>query len=230
MVFTPEVIWETMLLIFQAIPRTLGLALIILFFGILFGFLLAILKRKQFPVLTPIINIFISYMRGVPLIVHLLVLQALLPQAGVSLLSVFGVAYDPNHFPNLLIVIISYVLLELTIQTEYIRGALNSIDPNQVEVGYSIGFTKKQNYQRVILPQLVAVLTPIFLNSYLKTVKALSLAFTVGVVDILAQARYAAALNFRYLESYMAAALVYWVICGLLQFVFNKIEQKMQFN
>lgn len=61
-------------------------------------------------------------------------------------------------------------------------------------------------------------------------IKALSLAFTVGVVDIVATARYAAALNYRYFESYIAAALVYWLLCGILQFIFSKIEKRMQFN
>src|SRR5699024_926634 len=102
----------------------------------------------------------------------------------------------------------TYIFLESAIQSEYIRGAFQSIDPSQIEAGYSIGFTRSQNLRRIIIPQTLAVVIPLFLNSFLKIIKALSLAFTVGVVDILAQARYAAALNYRYLESYIAAALV----------------------
>ncbi|MGX7363689.1 hypothetical protein [Aerococcus suis] len=75
MVFTPEVIWETFLMVLTAVPRTLLLAVVILFFGIILGLLIAILKRKQLPGLTTVLNIFISYMRGVPLIIHLLILQ-----------------------------------------------------------------------------------------------------------------------------------------------------------
>ncbi|MCZ0716995.1 ABC transporter permease subunit [Aerococcus kribbianus] len=145
-------------------------------------------------------------------------------------MAVFNVAYDPNDFPSLLIVLTAYILLEAAIESQAILGAFNSLDPSQIEAGYAIGFTRRQNLRRVIIPQLTAIVTPLFLNNFLKIIKALSLAFTVGVVDILAQARYAAALNFRYLESYIAAALVYWLLCGLLQVIFNRIERKMQFN
>jgi len=103
-----------------------------------------------------------------------------------------------------------------------------TIDPKQIEAGLSIGFTRQQNLKRVIVPQALAVALPLFLNGLLKIIKALSLAFVVGAVDILAQARYAAALNYRYLESYLAAALVYWLICGVLLIIFNKIEERVQ--
>lgn len=230
MIFTPEVIIETIFIILQVVPRTLLLAFTILVLGILVGFLLSLVKIKKIPVITEILNLFISYARGVPLIVHLFILQAALPDVSASFLGVFGVAADPNEFPNLLIVLFTFVFLEAAIQSEYIRGAFQSIDPSQIEAGYSIGFTRAQNLRRVIIPQALAVVVPLFLNSFLKIIKGLSLAFTVGVVDILAQARYAAALNFRYLESYIAAAIVYWLVCGVLQTIFNRVERKMQFN
>lgn len=230
MVFTPEVIWETFLIVCQAVPRTLALALIILFFGIILGFLFAFIREKRVPVISQLLSVYVSYFRGIPLLIHLLILQAFLPEAGASLLAVFNVAYDPNDFPSLLVVLTAYILLEAAIESQAILGAFNSLDSSQIEAGYAIGFTRQQNLRRVIIPQLTAIVTPLFLNNFLKIIKALSLAFTVGVVDILAQARYAAALNFRYLESYIAAALVYWLLCGLLQVVFNRIERKMQFN
>jgi ABC-type amino acid transport system permease subunit len=230
MVFTPEVILETFFIVLQVVPRTLLLAFTILAFGVAFGFLLSLIKIKKIPVVTGIVNILISYARGVPLIVHLLFLQAALPEASASFLSMFGVATDPNEFPNLLIVLFTYIFLEAAIESEYIRGAFQSVDSSQVEAGYSIGFTRSQNLRRIIIPQALAVVVPLFLNSFLKIIKALSLAFTVGVVEILSQARYAAALNYRYLESYIAAALVYWLVCGILQSIFNRVERKMQFN
>ena len=90
--------------------------------------------------------------------------------------------------------------------------------------------TRRQNLHRIIIPQVLSVAIPLFLNAFLKNIKGLSLAFNVGVVDILAQARYVAALSYRYLESYIAAALVYWLICGVLQMIFNRVELKLQFG
>jgi len=68
---------------------------------------------------------------------------------------------------------------------------------------------------------------PNFCNAYVGTIKALSLAFTVSVVDILAKAKLCSALNFRYIESYLAAALVYWMLCFILTSAFSKFERHL---
>lgn len=228
--FDVQIMIDTIWIVFQAVPRTFLLAAVILFFGIILGAILAQVKIKQLPIVIPLINIFVSYLRGVPLIVHIYVMMNLMPEIGVSLLSVFGVTMRPHEFPSLIIVLVTYSLLEAAVESENIRGALQSIDPKQIEAGQSIGMTRRQNLTRIIIPQALSVAIPLFLNAFLKNIKGLSLAFTVGVVDILAQARFAAALSYRYLESYIAAALVYWLICGILQVVFNRVEEKLKFG
>ena len=228
--FDVQIMIDTIWIVFQAVPRTFLLAAVILFFGIILGAILAQVKIKQLPIISPLINLFVSYMRGVPLIVHIYVMMNLMPEIGVSLLSVFGVTMRPHEFPSLIIVLVTYSLLEAAVESENIRGALQSIDPKQIEAGQSIGMTRRQNLTRIIIPQALSVAIPLFLNAFLKNIKGLSLAFTVGVVDILAQARFAAALSYRYLESYIAAALVYWLICGILQVVFNRVEEKLKFG
>ncbi|MBM6613444.1 amino acid ABC transporter permease [Desemzia sp. RIT804] len=226
--FDFQVMFETILIVLQAVPRTFLIAFLILLVGILFGGIIAFIKIKQVPILSQIINVFVSYVRGVPLIVHLFVVMSSLPEGASSLLKAVGFEMQPHEFPSILIVLVTYSFLEAAIQSENIRGAFQSIDPQQIEAGLSIGFTRRQNLRRIIIPQAMAVALPMFLNALLKIIKALSLAFTVGAVDIMAQARFAAALSSRYLESYIAAALVYWFICGILLIVFNKIEKRLQ--
>lgn len=226
--FDVQTMIETIFIVFRVVPRTLLVAFIILLIGILFGGLLALIKMKRIPVLTQVINVFISYARGVPLIVHLFVVLASLPDGVSSLLGFAGVQMEPHEFPSLVIVLFTYSFLEAAVESENIRGAFQSIDLQQIEAGKSIGFTRQQNLKRVIIPQALAVALPMFLNAFLKIIKALSLAFTVGAIDIMAQARYAAALSSRYLESYVAAALVYWLICGVLLVIFNKVEKRFQ--
>lgn len=228
--FDTQVMIDTIWVVMRAVPRTFGIAAVVLVIGILLGAVFAQLKMKPVPVITPLVRLFVSYMRGVPLIVHLFVMMYSLPQASSSLLAIFGVTVQPHDFTSLIIVITTFSLLEAAIESENIRGAFQSIDPRQIEAGQSIGMTRRQNLRRIIIPQVLSVAIPLFLNAFLKNIKGLSLAFTVGVVDILAQARYAAALSYRYLESYIAAALVYWLICGVLQMIFNRVELKLQFG
>ena len=228
--FDTQVMIDTIWVVMRAVPRTFGIAAVVLVIGILLGAVFAQLKMKPVPVITPLVRLFVSYMRGVPLIVHLFVMMYSLPQASSSLLAIFWVTVQPHDFPSLIIVITTFSLLEAAIESENIRGAFQSIDPRQIEAGQSIGMTRRQNLHRIIIPQVLSVAIPLFLNAFLKNIKGLSLAFTVGVVDILAQARYAAALSYRYLESYIATALVYWLICGVLQMIFNRVELKLQFG
>lgn len=222
--FSLQTLWDTILIILKVVPRTLLLALLILAIGILLGSVIAIIKARKVPVLTPIINFIISYMRGIPLIIHLFIVRYSLPEATSSLLSIFGITRDPNAFPNTLLAIVAFSLLQIALESENIRSAFQSVPRSQIEAGLSIGYTRSQNMRRVILPQALQVAVPLFLNSYIKIIKSLSLAFTVGVVEIFAQAKLAAALSYHYLEAYVAAAIIYWIICGLLQFVVNKLQ------
>lgn len=228
--FSIDVLIETILIVATAVPRVMLLAAIIVVMGIILGGLLTIIRRKQIPVLTQVIEIVMSYMRGVPLIVHLFIIRYALPGLSSSFLSLFGVTTDPADFPSVAMVLVAFTLLELTVESENIRGAFASIGKDQFDAAYSIGMTNKQTYQQIIIPQALSVAIPLFLNAYIKNIKALSLAFTVGVVDILTQARFAAALSYRYLESYVAAAIVYWIICGLLQLLFDYMEKKIRYE
>ena len=228
--FSIEVLIETILIVATAVPRVMGLAAIIVVLGVILGGLLTIVRRKQIPVLTQIIEVLLSYMRGVPLIVHLFIIRYALPGLLSSFLSLFGVTTDPADFPSVVMVIVAFTLLELAVESENIRGAFASIGKDQFDAAYSIGMTNQQAYKQIIIPQALSIAIPLFLNAYIKNIKALSLAFTVGVVDILTQARFAAALSYRYLESYVAAAIVYWIICGVLQFVFDHVEKNMRYE
>lgn len=127
--FDIPVMIDTIWIVFQAVPRTFLLAAIILVLGIILGALLAFVKIKRLPIITTLVNIFVSYMRGVPLIVHLYVMMNFLPEAGTSLLSVFGVTMKPHEFPSFIIVVLTYSLLEAAVESENIRGAFQAIDP-----------------------------------------------------------------------------------------------------
>jgi L-cystine transport system permease protein len=120
---------------------------------------------------------------------------------------------------------ITYALYLGPGQTENIRTAMNSVSKGQYEAGVCVGLTKGQTFRRIILPQALTVLLPVSLNSYLGTIKSMSLAFMVGVVDIMSRAKLCSALNFGYVEAYFAAAIVYWVLCLGLTGLFKWCER-----
>jgi L-cystine transport system permease protein len=105
--------------------------------------------------------------------------------------------------------------------SETIRGALLSVPKGQYEAGYSAGLTFAQVFRRVILPQMIPVALPVLCNNIIIFIKLSSILYFISVLDILNATMIAATASYRFLESYIAAALLYWAI----GFVVEKISK-----
>ncbi len=206
--------------ILRVVPFTVGTALLILVLGLLLGFLVALIRIRKIAGLRQLARVFIDYTRGIPLVIHLYIAYYFLPPL---LKALFGVTPNP-----LAILVIAYSVYISVGQSENIRGAFSAVDTGQWDAAFACGLSDMQSLNRIIIPQMLTVALPVVLNSYLGVIKGLSLAFTIGVTDILAQARVASAQNFGYLEAYIAAALVYWALCGALSVLFGRLEQKLK--
>lgn len=95
---------------------------------------------------------------------------------------------------------------------ESIRAAILGVDRSQMEASLAIGMTTRQAMQRIILPQAVRIALPSLMNYFIDMIKATSLAFTLGVTEIMAQAQMEASSSFKFFEAYLAVALIYWAI------------------
>lgn len=223
--FKLNLLFEDIFSIATVIPSTLFLAFVILIAGILIGGLLAVFRLLKIPLLEKMILGYISFVRGIPLIIHLYIAYYILPNAFNAIFNegteASGITISP-----VLTIIVAFSLYTSAGQSENIRAALLSVETGQFEAGYSIGLTRLQTLKRVVFPQALKVAIPAFFNSYLGIIKGMSLGFTIGLVDILAQAKLNSALNFGYLESYTAAGLLYWALCGLLTLLFSSLESK----
>jgi His/Glu/Gln/Arg/opine family amino acid ABC transporter permease subunit len=222
--FDIKTVFDVFLAILTVVPNTLGLGLAIMIFAIALGTVIALIRAYKVPILNQLAVLFISYMRGTPLLVHLFIIYYALPMLAVSFGNIFNVKPDPNNISPVVSIFIAYSLYTGAFQAESIKGALASVDFGQMEAAYSVGLTPFQAFSRIVFPQALIVAVPNFCNAYVGTIKALSLAFTVAVVDIMAKAQLCSALNFRYIESYLAALLVYWILCIVLTYVFRKFE------
>ncbi len=81
--------------------------------------------------------------------------------------------------------------------------------------------------RRVILPQAMIVAIPNLGNSVISLVKSTSLAFTIGVMDMMGRAKVISGSNMRFFEVYIGLALLYWVMCIIIEFVVNKLEKEI---
>lgn len=110
---------------------------------------------------------------------------------------------------------------------ESIRAAIMGIDRSQMEASLSVGMTTSQAMRRIILPQATRIALPSLMNYFIDMIKSTSLAFTLGVAEIMARAQMEAASSFRFFEAFLAVALIYWGVVIILTRVQIWAEARM---
>lgn len=221
-------VFESFIEILKVVPKTLFLALIILLLSFTLGAMITYVQSLNIPVIKQIIGVLQSFLRGTPNVVLLYLVYYSLPLVLAWFLGLFNVTFDPASLNSVAIVIVTFSICYSVFQSEIIRGALHSLDKDQIEAAQSLGYSTTQTLRKVIIPQIMVEALPDTMNAFLIIIKALSLAFLVTVVDIFAQARLVGAQTFSYLEAFVAAALVYWGICVLLTYFIDKLENRMR--
>ncbi|OIR59908.1 ABC transporter permease [Bacillus sp. FMQ74] len=215
--------WEFMISAFptliQALPITLFMAIAAMIFAIIGGLILALITKNKIPVLHQLSKLYISFFRGVPTLVQLFLIYYGLPQ----------LFPEMSKMTALTAAIIGLSLKNAAYLAEIFRAALNSVDDGQLEACLSVGMTKLQAYRRIILPQAVRNAIPATGNTFIGLLKETSLAFTLGVMEMFAQGKMYASGNLKYFETYLAVAIVYWVltiIYSMLQDLFERAMSK----
>lgn len=215
--------WEFMISAFptliQALPITLFMAIAAMIFAIIGGLILALITKNKIPVLHQLSKLYISFFRGVPTLVQLFLIYYGLPQ----------LFPEMSKMTALTAAIIGLSLKNAAYLAEIFRAALNSVDDGQLEACLSVGMTKLQAYRRIILPQAVRNAIPATGNTFIGLLKETSLAFTLGVMEMFAQGKMYASGNLKYFETYLAVAIVYWVltiIYSILQDLFERAMSK----
>ena len=109
------------------------------------------------------------------------------------------------------------------------RSAYNALDKGQIEAGKSLGYTTWQRFIHIILPQGLRVILPNIGNMIIQEVHNSSLIYYLGVVDIMGKAKQinANVFNAKSLELYVAAALIYWILCFIIGKLVRLSEKSM---
>lgn len=203
--------------ILRYVPLTLGMAITAMAIALVLAVVLAIIRVLQVPLIGAVVAIFISFFRGTPLLVQLFLFYYGLPQVIAAFRSIDGVTAA----------VTGLTLHFAAYMAESIRGAILGIDRSQWEAGQSVGMTQLQLMRRIILPQAARVAAPTLLNYFIDMIKSTSLAFTLGVTEMMGAAQKEAAGSFRYLEAFLVVALIYWAIVEALSFAQRRLEVRL---
>lgn len=216
--------------ILERLPVTLGLTLAGAFFGLFLALLFAIVKIKRVKVLYPIQALFVSFLRGTPILVQLMLTYYGIPLFLKALNTKYGLELNINAIPAQVFAITAFAFNEAAYTSETLRAAIQSVNPGEIEAARSLGMTEWQVYRRVIIPNAAVVATPTLINTLIGMTKGTSLAFNAGIVEMFAQAQILGGSDYRYFERFISVALVYWgvsiVIENLGRFIENKMDIK----
>lgn len=214
--------------IIQYIPITVLMALISCLIGCVLGILLALARFFKVRFLSRVIAVYVSFIRGTPMLVQLYLVYYGLPLLVKSIIEATGGEYDPNAIPKIVYAFTAFSLNSAAYMSETFRSALEAVDKGQLEACYSIHMTTFQALRRVILPQAFEIALPPLGNSLLALVKDTSLAFSISIVDLMAGAKIVASRSFRFFEIYIVVSLIYWTICFVLERLIAVTEKRLK--
>jgi len=210
------------------IPLTLALSVAATALGTVIGLALALVKLARVPVLSQITAVLVSYLRGTPILVQLLLNVNAVPIAILYLNHAFGTAYDALALSPFLVATLTFAMNEAAYSSESIRAALLSVDRREIEAAHALGMTGWQTLRRVTIPSAAVVAFPTLVNNFIGMLKQSSLAFVVSVVEVTAYAKIIGARDYRFFEAYLATAIIYWALTVIVEQIARVVERRMQ--
>ncbi|TFD73171.1 amino acid ABC transporter permease [Cryobacterium fucosi] len=201
-------------IILGAVTGTIPLALVSFTVGLALALVVALMRLSRRRWLSGVARVYISIVRGTPLLVQLFVIFYGLPSLGVLI--------DP--WPS---AVIAFSVNVGGYAAEVIRAAILSVPKGQWEAAYMIGMSHRRALTRIILPQAARVSVPPLSNTFISLVKDTSLASLILVTELFRQAQQVAAFSQEFMLLYLEAALVYWAICLVLSSVQGVLETRL---
>lgn len=192
-----------------------------LLFSLPLGLLICFGRRAKNPVIRWIFRIYISVMRGTPLMLQLVVVYfAPYYLFGVSLGNLFGGNY------RLIAVLIGFVVNYAAYFAEIYRAGIESVPVGQYEAAKVLGYSRSATFLHIILPQLTRRVLPTVTNEVITLIKDTSLAYTVSVVEMFTVARQISAAETDMTALFVAGAM-YYVFNFAVAFGMERLEKRL---
>ncbi|WP_163971010.1 amino acid ABC transporter permease [Oceanobacillus halotolerans] len=211
--FDFQLAWESFPFLLEGVPMTMAIAIIGMGLGLLIGFFLALARSSERIIMRWPARMYISYMRGTPMIVFLFLLYYGLPIIGLELTAFLAAS-------------LGFGLNSAAYIAEINRSALSSIDQGQWESARALNMSYWKTMQKVILPQATRTAIPPLTNVFMDIVKATSLAAIITVPELFQKARIVAGREFDSMTMYILVALIYWPICIVISYIQDRLEER----
>ncbi|MGX4670329.1 amino acid ABC transporter permease [Cerasibacillus sp. JNUCC 74] len=209
--FSVQLAIENFPFVISGLPMTLLISVVGMLMGLILGLVLALARSSRWIILRWPARVYISFMRGTPMLVFLFILYFGLPVIRVELTAITAAC-------------LGFGLNSAAYIAEINRASLNSIDKGQWESAKALNLTYWQTLRKVILPQATRIAIPPLTNVFMDLVKATSLAAVITVPELFQKAQIVGGREFDVMTMYILVALIYWPICILISFVQDRLE------
>jgi polar amino acid transport system permease protein len=204
--------------ILRGVWTTIQVAVLAQVIGVVLGVLFALMRVSGSRVLGVAAGFYVWLFRGTPALLQLLILYFGVPQ----LFNSQAVTTELTAFRA---AIIAFGLNEGAYMTEIMRAGILSVESGQMDAGKSLGMTQLQAMRRIVLPQAMRVVVPPTGNEFIALLKNSSVAFTIGLVELLGAANLIYSVNFKIMELLVVAGIWYLTITTVFSIAQAEVER-----
>ena len=219
---------DTFYIALSGVPITLLVTIVALLIALPLGFLLALTRINEVPVLNWFSRVYVSFVRGTPIIIQIFIVYASVP----LILSLFFKRYNINinvyDINPIWYAFIVFSFSTTAILIEVFRSALSTVNKGQLEAAQSVGLSNFQAYLRIVIPQALVVALPNICTATVNLIKATSLGYAMSLQEITLKAKVAANVGYNYVEAYIDIFLVYIILCSLVEYGFKLYEKHLR--
>lgn len=206
--------WEVLPKLLRVLKITVSATLVGFALGMLLGLLLAFARRSRFRPLFWLAAAFAEFIRSTPLLVQLFFIYYVLPHIGLSL-SPFGAG------------VLGLGLHYSTYLSEVFRAGIEAVPRGQWEAATALNFSRFQTWTRVILPQAVAPMVPVFGNYLIVMFKETPLLSAITLVEMVQTAKIAGSQSFQYLEPFTLVGLLFLALSYTASLLVRRLERRL---
>ncbi|MDR2393745.1 MAG: amino acid ABC transporter permease [Treponema sp.] len=212
-IFDPAFMLQSTPEILTALPVTLFLAFIAGGIGLIIAFGVALVRYFNVRFLTGLCKAYVSYIRGTPALVQIMLVYFGIPLILRALNEYLGTGFNVNGVPRMVFAIVALSFNAGAYMSETIRSALLAVDVGQLEAAYSVNMSVRQALVRIVVPQAFGIALPPLANTLVSLIKETSLVFTISIIDLMARARIVGSRGYRFFEIYVVVSIIYWILC-----------------
>jgi polar amino acid transport system permease protein len=201
-------------LILGGAPLTILLSVVSIVFATMLAIVGALGRISRNAYLNGLASLYVSFVRGTPLLVQIFLIYFALPQMEI-------------RFDSITAGIIALSFNYGAYMTEIFRAGIQAVPRGQSEAALALGMPQGLVFRRIILPQAFRIVIPAVGNDFIAMIKDSALVSTIAAQELLWRAQRAGTQTFHTLQAFLIAALVYWVLTIVFSFFQERLERRM---